>query len=521
VEKRFILILSFFIQAAIIFEAGAADPTTKGTGSTSATAGLEVTDSSNTSLLYIRNDGKVGINNTNPGSALDVKGTLRLSGATTGYVGIAPGGSSGHATYTLPSSDGTSGQVLKTDSSGTLSWVSPGNDMVVTHTSGTVAPVTKTVTYRTVTTDLSGISHVWITQNLGADAQSSAWNTTDGFSAGWYWQFNRKQGYKYDSPTVTPSWTINGITENSDWVVAQDPCNLLLGSTWRLPTYTEWSNVITNGGWSNYYDPYASCLRISSAGMIDPASGDMWGIDTDGMYWSSTQGSNTTGWYLDFYDWGPYCGMSNYDKALGNTVRCLLGESGLVFTHTTGDGVTPETKTVTYGTVVTSLSGSSKTWITKNLGADQQPTAPDDATEASAGWYWQFNRKQGYKHDGTTLTPSWTITSISENSNWVQAQDPCYLLLGTDWRLPTSTEWDNADTAGGWASQSDMYNSCLRLHSGGFLVNTTGALASRGADAGFNSSTQNTNTTSWNMDMWTQDIVSADKAYGVSVRCLK
>ncbi|PIR28196.1 hypothetical protein COV39_00340, partial [Candidatus Berkelbacteria bacterium CG11_big_fil_rev_8_21_14_0_20_40_23] len=58
-----------------------------------------------------------------PGSALDVKGTLRLSGATSGYVGLAPAAAAGSVTYTLPSADGTSGQVLSTNASGVLSWI--------------------------------------------------------------------------------------------------------------------------------------------------------------------------------------------------------------------------------------------------------------------------------------------------------------------------------------------------------------------------------------------------------------
>jgi hypothetical protein len=58
----------------------------------------------------------------------------------------------------------------------------------------------------------------------------------------------------------------------------------------------------------------------------------------------------------------------------------------------------PVTKTVTYGTVSNIPGEISKCWITSNLGASQQATAVDDATEPSAGWYWQYNRKQGYKH---------------------------------------------------------------------------------------------------------------------------
>jgi hypothetical protein len=57
-----------------------------------------------------------------PGSALDVKGTIRLSGSTSGYVGLAPAAVAGSTTYTLPSADGTAGQALVTNGSGVLSF---------------------------------------------------------------------------------------------------------------------------------------------------------------------------------------------------------------------------------------------------------------------------------------------------------------------------------------------------------------------------------------------------------------
>lgn len=78
-----------------------------------------------TERLVIDNNGYVGINQTTPGSMLDVKGTLRLSGSTSGYVGFSPAAAAGSVTYTLPSADGTSGQVLQTNGSGTLSWQTP------------------------------------------------------------------------------------------------------------------------------------------------------------------------------------------------------------------------------------------------------------------------------------------------------------------------------------------------------------------------------------------------------------
>lgn len=74
--------------------------------------------------------GSVGIGTASPGSALDVKGTVRLSGATSGYVGLAPAAAAGSTTYTLPSADGAATAALTTDGAGTLSWAARVNSLV-------------------------------------------------------------------------------------------------------------------------------------------------------------------------------------------------------------------------------------------------------------------------------------------------------------------------------------------------------------------------------------------------------
>jgi hypothetical protein len=81
-----------------------------------------VVNSGATDAAVFDTSGNFGIGQATPGSKLDVKGTLRLSGSTSGYVGLSPAAVAGSTTYTLPAADGTSGQFLKTDGAATLSW---------------------------------------------------------------------------------------------------------------------------------------------------------------------------------------------------------------------------------------------------------------------------------------------------------------------------------------------------------------------------------------------------------------
>jgi hypothetical protein len=194
----------------------------------------------------------------------------------------------------------------------------------------------------------------------------------------------------------------------------------------------------------------------------------------------------------------------------------------LTINHVAGT-VAPVTKTVTYGTVANIPGTPSKCWITSNLGASNQATAVDDDTEPSAGWYWQFNRKQGFKHDGTTRTPNTTwIFSINESSNWTAAKDPCTLQLGAGWRLPTSTEWTNVDASGNWTDSNGPWDSGLKLHAAGYLYASTSERADIGYSGHYWSSTQFDNLYSWFLD-FSGDCATVynEKARAQTVRCLK
>ena len=131
---------------------------TTGNSSTNASKYLGTTDlvslrirTNNTERMVVDSLGKVGIGTLSPGSTLDVKGSLRLSGATSGYVGFAPAAAAGSTTYTLPAADGTNGEALMTDGTGNLSWGSPttihlvGSSSNVTFTKGAGAGASPTI----------------------------------------------------------------------------------------------------------------------------------------------------------------------------------------------------------------------------------------------------------------------------------------------------------------------------------------------------------------------------------------
>jgi hypothetical protein len=496
-------------------------------------------------------------------------------------------------------------------SQSTLSCPGCGNSVIINHVAGNVAPVTKTVTYGIVTNIPGETSKCWISNNLGADHQAASVDDNTEPSAGWYWEFNRMQGFMHNGITLTPGtgW-VTSINENLDWQAANDPCALELGDGWRIPTTAEWTNVDASGGWTYWGGPWSSPLKIHAAGHL--GNGSVYNRGILGYYWSNGQNSAQEGWDLNISS--SVSAMSNNGKNQGFSVRCLkeiclsapntpssgahvpaqteitwnwntvsgatgykwnsandyatatdvgtsvsFTQSGLAcnesFTsyiwaynacghstpvtltqstppcQTCGTSITinhiagnvaPVNKTVTYG-IVTNIPGeTTKCWISSNLGADHQATVVNDATEPSAGWYWQFNRMRGFKHDGTTRTPNTTwITSIDENSVWQSANDPCALELGSGWRIPTSTEWSNVDASGNWTNWNDPWNSPLKLHASGYI----GGDGARyiGSNGCTWSSSQYNNSIGSYMYIWESGSMVDDfgKLNGLTVRCVK
>ncbi len=192
-------------------------------------------------------------------------------------------------------------------------WNGCGTPLYAVHNAGDVAPVFKTVSYGTVSTSLFGGTKCAITQNLGAESQAISAVDSSEASRGWYWQFNRKQGFKHDGTTRTP---------NTAWIsTIDDPCRLLLGSTWRILTKTEWSNANTNGNWNCYFQPYSSVLKLHNAGGLNYITGNLEWVSNHSRFWSSTQYHNTRGYSVRYYETS---GGDNDDiKSFGTSIRCL------------------------------------------------------------------------------------------------------------------------------------------------------------------------------------------------------
>lgn len=76
--------------------------------------------------MVIDNNGEVGIGISNPNGKLDVKGSILMSGATSGYTGFQSPANGPNLVYTLPLVAPTAGQVLSSNASGVMSWSSAG-----------------------------------------------------------------------------------------------------------------------------------------------------------------------------------------------------------------------------------------------------------------------------------------------------------------------------------------------------------------------------------------------------------
>jgi hypothetical protein len=112
---------------------------------------LNTNSGTNSGSITIEDGANGAINLTPNGTGAVVLPLLRLSGSTSGYVGLKGAAIAGSTTYTLPAADGTNGQVLSTNGTGTLSWVAAAASGVTSFSAGTTGLTPNTATTGVVT----------------------------------------------------------------------------------------------------------------------------------------------------------------------------------------------------------------------------------------------------------------------------------------------------------------------------------------------------------------------------------
>lgn len=260
-------------------------------------------------------------------------------------------------------------------------------------------------------------------------------------------------GISPNSNIITAGPTLNAAPAAPVALAATSTTATSFYANWTLTGGTYFLDVSTSSAFGSFVPGYNN-LSVGAVNTYNVTGLSM------GVYYYRVRAQNA-------------CGTSANSNVIG-VALC----SNLTVTHTAGT-TAPVTKTLTYEIIGSNLSGAPLCWITRNLGADNQATAEDDITEGSAGWYWQFGRPRGFKHDGTTLTPSPMVSPPVGNTTWTVANDPCAILLGAGWRLPTRTEWNNVRINGAWTNSTDAFNSVLKLHMAGQIYYTTGPLDGR------------------------------------------
>lgn len=199
----------------------------------------------------------------------------------------------------------------------------------------------------------------------------------------------------------------------------------------------------------------------------------------------------------------------------------------MIISHGSVDGVTPSDDSGERSYTIVQADwdgpGGDKSWLGENLGAVGEPESVDDDDPDRSGWYFRFNRQQGYYHDGSFEkaegfpTGPASRSTIREDSDWEEENDPCRILLEGSWRIPTEDEWTAAAEAG---------SSALNLHAAGRLSPSFGhPLDSRGELGVYWSSTQFNTHNAIVIEIDSDGEISKteplQKHYGVPVRCIE
>jgi trimeric autotransporter adhesin len=321
-------------------------------------AGNIITTGSNNTFLG--NNANAGANNLSNATAIGNGATVTANNTiqlgNTSVTNVKTSGTVTAGAVTYPRTDGTNGQVLTTNGSGTLSWApglpTSGNtagDMLYWNGSAWVkvaagsngqtltfyngAPVwTGTISYANTVVSTTG--KVWMDRNLGASRK--ALSSTDVDSYGDLYQWGRgTDGHQIRSSAISATLSStdqpgngNFITSSGDWRSTQN-ANLWQGvnglnnpcpTGYRIPTEAEWDAERLSWSFPSSIGAFASPLKLPLADYRTYISGLIEGVGSTGWYWSSTVNVPNSRALL-FNNNQAF--MTNAARGNGYSVRCI------------------------------------------------------------------------------------------------------------------------------------------------------------------------------------------------------
>ena len=188
---------------------------------------------------------------------------------------------------------------------------------------------------------------LWATCNVGADAPEDygdyfAWGETqpkDIYSWSTYQHSNG--GTSWQNPNLTKyctnsSYGYNGFTDNLTTLLPEDDAATAnWGSDWRMPTQTEWQELLNNTTvtWTQQNGVYGRLFTASNGNSLFlPAAGarsnsSLYGAGSHGDYWSSSLNTDYPSRAWDFYFSSGNYYMSYDNRYCGQSVRPVRSAS--------------------------------------------------------------------------------------------------------------------------------------------------------------------------------------------------
>jgi len=169
----------------------------------------------------------------------------------------------------------------------------------------------------------------WATRNVGSSGRFI--NKPE--NAGTFYQWNSKKAWSSSNTSEITGWHDADLSGDT-WEKANDPSP----AGWRIPTLdeiktlldpdkvsSEWTTENNINGRKFTDKATGNSIFLPASGFREYGMGELRNKDLQGRYWSSTQSSDDSAWFLDFSsssaEWSSF-----YNRRNGFSIRCVAEE---------------------------------------------------------------------------------------------------------------------------------------------------------------------------------------------------